>query len=194
VCSCRFQATNDDLKAQTDAVNHELEVTRLDMDDYITTQTNNILNLNNKISALKKALETEERSVITHETRKDNMMQLTCNRTLEYGQVCMATDNLYHRCRSKSFVNRPADADSLSQLEAVGNFVSDLGKIVKLWRIERRRNRAAGDTTKTGTGERTGARGGGSSLTKRAVASRAPPAGFGGLDGSMRGSVAGSEW
>ncbi|CAG9461648.1 unnamed protein product [Pedinophyceae sp. YPF-701] len=131
-----LQATNQDLKEQTQSLTRELEQLRLDMNAYVRAKTNEILNLNNEISTLKKDLEQRERACMALEAKKDYSMQIMCQRTLEHGQVCMATDNLFHRCRSRSHISHPTDADAAQQLEVVGNFVSDLGEIVKQWRLQ----------------------------------------------------------
>lgn len=44
-------------------------------------------------------------------------------------QVCMSTDNLFQRCRQRSRVAHGNVTNPLLQLEAIGNFVSDLGAI-----------------------------------------------------------------
>ncbi len=47
-------------------------------------------------------------------------------------QVCMSTDNLFQRCRQRSKVAHGNVTNPLLQLEAIGNFVSDLGAIKEL--------------------------------------------------------------
>ena len=47
-------------------------------------------------------------------------------------QVCMSTDNLFQRCRQRSKVAHGNVSNPLLQLEAIGNFVSDLGAIKEL--------------------------------------------------------------
>ncbi len=49
-----------------------------------------------------------------------------------YIQVCMSTDNLFQRCRQQSKVAHGNVTNPLLQLEAIGNFVSDLGAIKEL--------------------------------------------------------------
>ena len=47
-------------------------------------------------------------------------------------QVCMSTDNLFQRCRQRSKVAHGNVINPMLQLEAIGNFVSDLGAIKEL--------------------------------------------------------------
>ena len=44
----------------------------------------------------------------------------------------MSTDNLFQRCRQRSKVAHGNVTNPLLQLEAIGNFVSDLGAIKEL--------------------------------------------------------------
>ena len=46
-------------------------------------------------------------------------------------QVVMSTDNLYTRCRQHSHVPHPQETHPLKQLDAIGNYVSDLLVICK---------------------------------------------------------------
>ena len=52
-------------------------------------------------------------------------------RTMEHGRVCMAADNLFHRCRGRSAVKYKRTADPVEQLGVIGDYVHDLDKIVK---------------------------------------------------------------
>ena len=58
-------------------------------------------------------------------------------------QVNMATQNLFIRCREKSKLQHKLVANPLAQLTMIGDFMQDLGSIVKSWqRIQA--ERAAG--------------------------------------------------
>ena len=46
----------------------------------------------------------------------------------------MSTDNIFQRCQQKSRVAHFHETNPLQQLEVVGNFVSDLGAVLKEWR------------------------------------------------------------
>lgn len=84
-------------------------------------------------------------------------------------QVVMSTDNLYTRCRQRSYVPHPQETHPLKQLDAIGNYVSDLLVICK------QQSRAGGQGAATAAA----AAGGGSS---NAAATAATGAG-----GSMSG-------
>lgn len=161
---------------------------RSELQAYTKTKTDEIVNLNNTISRLKKQLETYEAESYAQETKKDYSLQVASQKTLEYGQVmqlsttsmpcshvtlrlrstssssigiatipqastvktvgrnwpavilwlsmcmqvCMSTDNLFQRCRQRSKVAHGNVTNPLLQLEAIGNFVSDLGAIKEL--------------------------------------------------------------
>ena len=51
--------------------------------------------------------------------------------TMEHGRVCIATDNLFVRCRSRSAVKYAADENPLEQLRVIGEYMSDLDAVVK---------------------------------------------------------------
>jgi hypothetical protein len=57
-------------------------------------------------------------------------------------QVVLSTDNIFNRCRGRSKIGYPAESNPLQQLDVVGNFVSDLGAIVRMYRIEQQRKAA----------------------------------------------------
>lgn len=59
--------------------------------------------------------------------------QIASTRTLEYGQVCMATNNVFNRCKELSKIAHPNLTNPMDQLEVVGNYVADLGHIIKLY-------------------------------------------------------------
>jgi len=77
------------------------ETKRSEFVNYTKEQTNEILNSNNKIAFLQKALETAESSKIRMQNEVDSQIRSTSDRTLEIGQVLMAIDNLLQRCTSK---------------------------------------------------------------------------------------------
>lgn len=60
------------------------------------------------------------------ESKKDYSMHIASQRTLEYGQVVLSTDNIFSRCRQKSHIAHPPVTQPLQQLEIISNFVSDL--------------------------------------------------------------------
>jgi hypothetical protein len=68
------------------------------------------------------------------------------HKTLEYGQVVLSTDNIFNRCRGRSKIAYPPESNPLQQLDVVGNYVSDLGAIVRQHRAEAlRRSQAKPD-------------------------------------------------
>lgn len=130
-----LEATNNDLRHSATATSDKNEQTRAELQAYTKMKTDEILNLNNSISRLKKELESRERDAIVMQSNMDYMLQVTSQKTLENGQVCMATDNLFHRCNSRSKVNHKPTSKPLEQLAVIGDFMADLGAIVKQWRV-----------------------------------------------------------
>lgn len=80
---------------------------------------------------MRKDLEMAQRETLDLETKKDYNMNVLSQKTLEYGQVCMATDNLFQRCLEKSHISHPAETNTLSQLDIIGSYVADLAAIIK---------------------------------------------------------------
>ncbi len=71
---------------------------------------------------------------------------MASHKTLEYGQVVLSTDNIFNRCRGRSKIAYPPESNPLQQLDVVGNYVSDLGAIVRQHRAEAlRRSQAKPD-------------------------------------------------
>ena len=64
---------------------------RSDLQAYTKMKTDEIVNLNNTISRLKKQLETYEAESYAQETKKDYSLQVASQKTLEYGQVAVGT-------------------------------------------------------------------------------------------------------
>ena len=75
---------------------------RAELQAYTKTKTDEIVNLNNTISRLKKQLETYEAESYAQETKKDYSLQVASQKTLEYGQVCLLLQpqywNLHQPC------------------------------------------------------------------------------------------------
>jgi hypothetical protein len=50
---------------------------------------------------------------------------------MQHGRVCMATENLFRRCRARSAVKYKNDDNPLERLKVIGEYMGDLNKIVK---------------------------------------------------------------
>ena len=125
-------ATNGDLQTHARECTHMNEKTRMELQIYTKGKTDEILNLNNKISQLKKLLESKEGDTLGQEMKKDYAVQAASQKTLQHGQVTMATDNLFLRCRERSNINHPPYTNTLDQLNVIGDYILDLGAIVKM--------------------------------------------------------------
>eukprot|EP00238_Polyblepharides_amylifera_P008281 CAMPEP_0196588150 /NCGR_PEP_ID=MMETSP1081-20130531/59712_1 /TAXON_ID=36882 /ORGANISM="Pyramimonas amylifera, Strain CCMP720" /LENGTH=286 /DNA_ID=CAMNT_0041910571 /DNA_START=201 /DNA_END=1058 /DNA_ORIENTATION=- len=129
-----LEATNNDLRNHSKECEHKTEETRTKTQAYSKKKTDEILNFNNIISRLKKELEQRELDASVFQQEKDQALLVASQKTLEHGQVCMASDNLFHRCVTRSKVNHPAYTNPMDQLGVIGDWISDLGLIVKQWR------------------------------------------------------------
>ncbi|EFJ46808.1 hypothetical protein VOLCADRAFT_75246 [Volvox carteri f. nagariensis] len=131
-----LSATNADLKDHQRRCSELAEKVRTELQIYVKQKTDEILNLNNQVAKLKTELEGYEAEALVQEAKKDSSLQIASQRTLEYGQVVLSADNIFNRCRSKSSIGHPAESNPLHQLDVIGNFVSDLGVIIKQYRLE----------------------------------------------------------
>jgi hypothetical protein len=77
------------------------ESKRAEFVHFTKEQTNDILNFNNKIATMQKALETSESEVLRLQGDVDGQIRSVSDRTLEIGQALMAISNLLQRCTSK---------------------------------------------------------------------------------------------
>ncbi|GMH41990.1 hypothetical protein BSKO_09909 [Bryopsis sp. KO-2023] len=134
-----LKVTNHDLNEHQKQLEELTEKTRAELQNYVRQKTESILNLNNKLSNLKKELEGYEAEALAHETRKDYSLQVASQKTLEFGQVIMSTDNIFNRCRNRSRIAHPAETNPLEQLEVIGNYISDLGAIIRQNKLEQLR-------------------------------------------------------
>mmetsp|Transcript_14208 Transcript_14208/g.36465 ORF Transcript_14208/g.36465 Transcript_14208/m.36465 type:complete len:311 (+) Transcript_14208:219-1151(+) len=129
-----LNATNEDVRKQQFDTEEASERLRAELLQYSKMKTDEILNLNNQISQLKKQLEAHQLENLDYESKKDHSLQVASTRTLEYGQVCMATTNLFNRCRELSKIAHANLNSPVEQLEVVGNYVADLGAIIKYYK------------------------------------------------------------
>lgn len=79
--------TNEDLKQQQKANSESMEQIRSEMNVFVKSKTDEILNTNNKIARLKKELERLRMETSDQEAIKDSALQVTSQNTLAYGQV-----------------------------------------------------------------------------------------------------------
>ncbi|KAG2433119.1 hypothetical protein HYH02_012821 [Chlamydomonas schloesseri] len=131
-----LSATNADLKDHQRKCSELAEKVRTELQIYVKQKTDEILNLNNQVAKLKTELEGYEAEAMVQEAKKDSSLQIASQRTLEYGQVVLSADNIFNRCRAKSSIGHPAESNPLHQLDVIGNFVSDLGSIIKQFKQE----------------------------------------------------------
>ena len=96
-----LQDANTDLTTRQRTHEELNEKKRSEYVNYTKEQTTDILNFNNEIASLQKALETAESAAIRVQNEVDAEIRSTSDRTLELGQILMAVENLLQRCTSK---------------------------------------------------------------------------------------------
>mmetsp|Transcript_20045 Transcript_20045/g.36043 ORF Transcript_20045/g.36043 Transcript_20045/m.36043 type:complete len:298 (-) Transcript_20045:332-1225(-) len=126
-----LSATNADLKEHQRKCGELAEKVRSELQVFVKQKTDEILNLNNQLSRLKKELEQYEGDALVQEAKKDSSLQVASQKTLEYGQVVLSADNIFNRCRGRSSIEYAIENNPLYQLDVIGNFVSDLNAIMK---------------------------------------------------------------
>lgn len=122
-----LQATNRDLRAHKSRCDGAAEALRAELAAYAKARGDELLLLNNRLAGLKQKLEGHEQEAALLEASKDGALAAAGRRALVYGQVVLATDNLFSQCRQRSHIAAAAAAGPLQQLEVIGNYVSDLG-------------------------------------------------------------------
>ena len=110
----------------------------MELQIYTKGKTDEILNLNNKISRKKKDLEEKERICFALESKKDYAMQAESQKRLQHGQVCMATENLSLRCKDASKLKHPEYNKPIDQLSFIGEFMVDMASIIKQYKASTR--------------------------------------------------------
>ena len=126
-----LRVTNEDLRARDAQLNADADATRARLHAYTKRMTDERLNLNNDIAKLKKRLEAATLEV--ERARKANAAdrQSSRNRTLEHGRAVAAAENLFQRCRQRSNVQYARTKDPIEQLHVIGDYVGDMGQVVK---------------------------------------------------------------
>lgn len=89
---------------------HHVVVCRADLQAYTKTKTDEIVNLNNTISRLKKELETYEAESYAQETKKDYSLQVASQKTLEYGQASSLKACFCSLCQASAPSDGPQQA------------------------------------------------------------------------------------
>ena len=127
-----LEAANTDLQAQQAACTAKAEAQRAATATHVRERSHEVLDLHNRLSVLKKALEETQAEAEALEEAQEYSLHVAAAKALETGQLGLAIANLYRRCLEKSRVARPADeASPVAQLDAVGWFVSDMREVLR---------------------------------------------------------------
>ena len=125
------------MQAEADWIVSSPSLFWLNIQVYVKQKTDEILSLNNELARLKKEVESYEGDALVQQAKKDHSLQVASQKTLEYGQVVLSTDNIFNRCRGRSKIAYPPESNPLQQLDVVGNYVSDLGAIIKMHKAQK---------------------------------------------------------
>ena len=99
---------------------------------YLEEKKDEALTLNNEIAVLKKELENKLRQKEEVRNQRDVNLKNDSQKKMEHGRVCMATENLFRRVRSRSAVKYKNETDPLERLKVIGEYIGDLDRIVKM--------------------------------------------------------------
>jgi hypothetical protein len=97
-----LHAANDDLIQRLNAAARENEEERVLLQTTIREKSDEILEQNSEIAEKKKDLEHAAADVLEAQDESDRQMQTVGERTLQLGQVIMACENIFARCKGKS--------------------------------------------------------------------------------------------
>ncbi|KAI3435501.1 hypothetical protein D9Q98_001567 [Chlorella vulgaris] len=122
-----LRAANTDLRQQQAACGTEAERVRGQTAAYAKAKASELLDLNNRLAALKKQAEATAAEAAALEAAAEYGRRAAADRQLELSQVLATAANLYRRCLQRSRVARAKhEASPLAQLEAVAHFLGDL--------------------------------------------------------------------
>lgn len=96
-----LRGARDDLKRRQETAKSSAESVGASLNAYTKERTNEILGLNNRLSQLRKNIESYETSRIGVQNEVNANVRSACAKTVELGEIFMAVSNLRQRCRSK---------------------------------------------------------------------------------------------
>ena len=122
-----LQAANADLRQQQAGCAAEAEAVRRATAAAAKAGAAEVLDLNNRLAALKRELEAAQAEAAALEAAQEHSLRAAAARALEVGQVTAAAASIYQRCLQRSRVAHARDeASPLVQLEAVSHYLGDL--------------------------------------------------------------------
>ncbi|KAL5014769.1 hypothetical protein ScPMuIL_009039 [Solemya velum] len=129
-------ATHEDLLERDQRNQEIIEKQRQELLKYIEDKDNEILGYNNQLSGLQTQLDNAQSGAVKWESKWTHIKNTAAKKTLELGQIKMATHNLYQLV--KRHQKQVADVEETpEQLNQIQMFLEDLRDIVKeLKRIE----------------------------------------------------------
>ena len=125
-----LQSTHLDLLNQEKEIEKELHAVKDELHFYTHDKADEIVVLNNRLSQLKRQLDIYDAEAAQDQSKRDGTMAATSQKTLEYGQLIMATHNLFQRCCENSVIAHPSNVTPLEQLDVIGHFIADLDATV----------------------------------------------------------------
>ncbi|KNE61324.1 hypothetical protein AMAG_07061 [Allomyces macrogynus ATCC 38327] len=123
-------ATNAELSERARAAQDRTEVERLAFQVRTEESNTRILNMNNAIAALKVRYEELEAKSSQWQAAIESSMRNATQKSLELGQIRMASHNLFNLVKLHLNNRVTSTADTLAQLDKIQQFILDLTAII----------------------------------------------------------------
>lgn len=126
-----LSSTQRDLLEQQASAERELQSIKHELHVYEHDKADVIVVGNNRRAELKRCLESDDNDVTARQLKRDAELSKAAKATLDYGRLIMAMHHLFQRVVERSTIAHAAALSPSDQLEAIGNFVSDLESTVR---------------------------------------------------------------
>ncbi|KAL7750593.1 hypothetical protein RI367_003935 [Sorochytrium milnesiophthora] len=133
-----LSATNAELLERSRIVQEKNEADRVAFVALQEEKNNEILDCNNQIALLKARLEEVKGQVVRWQSVCETEMKTATEKSLEVGQIKMATHNLFNLVKSHLNNRLNATHDTVTQLDKIQQFILDLSAITHDLVVEQR--------------------------------------------------------
>ncbi|KAL2634870.1 hypothetical protein R1flu_006349 [Riccia fluitans] len=112
-----------------------METVRNELQAYVKSSSNKILNLDNTRNVTKQMLEKKKSETAATQLHMDSILHAAATKTLARSQICMAAEYLFQRICKLSNISHFPYNNPLKQLDCVGDYISDLNYIIKAYKM-----------------------------------------------------------
>jgi hypothetical protein len=126
-----LSATNAELQERSHLAQDKHEAERVAFVSRTEEKNTTILNMNNTIALLKMKLEDIEAQSSRWQSAIETSMRTATEKSLQVGQICMATNNLFNLVKIHLNNRVTHTADTLNQLDKIQQFLIDLSEIIQ---------------------------------------------------------------